>query len=66
MTLNKFFLILLFGLFLMSVTWAQNPQMKTKEKIPGLIGVGFGVGEYEVYNAYEKNILGVINLGIHT
>lgn len=36
-----------------------QPEVKRKEKIPGLVGIGAGVGEYEIYNTYEKNILGV-------
>lgn len=59
MALYKFFILFSILICFSYYTKAQNSQVKTKEKIPGLIGVGFGVGEYEIYNAYEKNNLGV-------
>lgn len=47
-------------IFCGSFVFAKSlPEVKKKEKIPGLIGIGAGIGEYEIYNTYEKNMLGV-------
>jgi hypothetical protein len=57
-TTNNMKYILL--LFLPFFVLANNaPSLKAKEKIPGLIEIGAGVGEYEIYNAYDKNLIGV-------